>query len=105
QPTTSPLSAPEVAAARPMTRSDRPCTEGRLTAPTDSVTRVEPPTIVPDHPSPSITRPSDSWGVACPAVPATAQAPSRKATPVRITGRRPHLSVSHPVIGENAYMP
>ncbi len=55
--TTTPEIAPAEAPASPITRSDRPWAEARICPETDSLSSVDPATIVADHPRPSIISP------------------------------------------------
>src|SRR6059058_904943 len=56
--TTTPDSAPAEAPAKPMIRSDNPCADARRSSDTDSVSSVEPATIVHDQPSPTANSPA-----------------------------------------------
>ena len=50
--------APADAPAKPMIRSDNPCADARRSSGTDSVSSVEPATIVHDQPSPTANSPA-----------------------------------------------
>ena len=86
--TTSPLSAPADAAASPITKSDRPCTEGLFSTPTDSVSSVDPATMVPDQPIPSSVRPIESRRRVVPGRAGDRTRGTSSAIPPRMTGRR-----------------
>src|SRR5438552_11449424 len=70
--TTTPESAPAVAPASPIVRSDRPWADARSSAGTASLSSVEPATIAADQPSPTSVSPAARRAGSWRAVPAMA---------------------------------
>ena len=105
-PSTTPESAPPTAAHSPITRSEAPCTAGRASTGTLSLSSVEPATRQHDQPRPRRNSPTPSWADACDgARPATTADSSSRTAPATMMRTRPAASTSHPTTGENAYMP
>src|SRR5512146_1032040 len=99
-----PLPRLPTAEARPTSRSFVPCVRERSRGESWSASRVDPPTKQKFQPRPSRKR-ATANGITLGDRGAAIQASKSVEVPVRITGRRPHLSERRPERTEKAYMP